>query len=142
MALLALRDIGAKEPYEVMIDNRKEELTLKEYYERLRKSDWQPEWHKVLDCALENIKESSDYSNYNNKVLLEQLENMWSKYLSKAYPLVPHIEETEVWSGALEYLTLLKMGAKTNYKEVALRYAVSPRSLLEKYRIISAMIHQ
>ena len=137
LALLALRDIGAKEPYEIIIDNWVEELTLREYFERLRKSDWQPEWHKVLDCVLNKIKYNSNYNSDNSKILQRDLEQIWSKYLNRVYPLVPPIESIELWAAALEYLAFLKREDQINYKEIALRYAISPADLLEKSIIIS-----
>lgn len=142
LGLLALRDMGAEEPFETIIYNRLEKVTLKEFFEKLRQGDWQPGWHEVLNLAREKILYSEHYDNYRGRMLEVDLEFFWSKYLNKVYPLVPPLDNKKEWAGALELYVLQKRDLKANHKRVALRYGVDPHRLWEIYRTISTALRK
>ncbi|RQD77060.1 MAG: hypothetical protein D5R97_03215 [Candidatus Syntrophonatronum acetioxidans] len=128
LAMLALRDIGAEEPYEVMMENRIVKVTLKEYFERI--PQWEPQWYQVMEKALENIK----YNKYHSKTMEGELKEVWNQYIKVAYPEIPPVRDINLWSAALEYLTFKKRGINLNHKEISLKYRVFPEELLEKYK--------
>lgn len=128
LAMLALRDIGAQEPYEVMMDNKIVQITLKEYFERL--PQWEPQWYQVMEKALENFK----FNKYHSKTMEVELKEVWNQYIKTAYPEIPPLRDINLWASALEYMTFKKRGINLNYKEISLKYNVSPEEMLEKYR--------
>lgn len=128
LAMLALKDIGAKEPYEVMIDNKIMAVTLKEYFERIPL--WEPQWYQVMEVALDKLQ----LNRYHCKSIESELKEVWNNYINSAYPEIPPVRDINPWAAALEYLIFKKRGINLSYKEIAFKYGISSEELLERYR--------
>lgn len=85
--------------------------------------DWLPEWKEVLVKAAENKEKGADA--YWEK----ELEHLWSDYLSRQYPNIPNIRNTEGWAAALAYLVAKKRGRAVTYQQAAAQYGVSPSTV-------------
>ncbi len=133
MAALALKKMGAEEPYEILTEGQCKKVNLKEYMERKRDIDNMGyDWSDVLKYTLDNMKKSRRY----HSTAYKQVKLLWTKYISSVYPLIPEIDDKMTWCAGLE-LTFLKL-KKINVcsKQLAMIYHVSDAEVVKKHLII------
>lgn len=134
LALLALKRIGAQEPYEVKWEDKFKKVTMKEYMERNKELDqYSNIWKEVLQCSYENMKESGKYRDKSFK----EIKALWTKFIKAVYPDVPHIENKMSWAAGLEYTFLKRKSINVSSKHIALIYRVPEASVMEKYKYIT-----
>ncbi len=124
LAMLALKKIGAEEPYEILLEGKGEfeKVTLKEYMER--KKDFHTmgyDWNEVLKYTLDNMKKSGKY----HDKAFKQIKSIWAKYIRSVYPQVPEITDKMAWAASLEYIYLKIKKINVSRKHLALVYNVS-----------------
>lgn len=133
LALLALKKIGAEEPYVVLINGQRIEISLKDYMERNKGLDQiGRNWNDVLKYTLDNMKNSGKYSETSYK----EVKDLWTKYLHISYPDVPDIDDKMAWAAGLENAFLRKKSIKISSKRLAIIYKVSDFMVKNKSNII------
>lgn len=133
LALLALKRIGAQEPYDVKWEDKFKKVTMKEYMERNKEMDhYSNIWSEVLQYTHENMKESGKYSDKSFK----EIKTLWTKFIKAVYPDVPHIENKMNWAAGLEYTFLKRKSINVSRKHIALIYRVPDSAVLDKYKYI------
>jgi len=133
MALMALKKIGAEEPYEVLMDCSFVKVTLKEYIQKMKDRDKTGNiWNEVLQCARGNMQRSGRYSEKS----LREVKKLWTDYIKSVSPHVPDIDNIMSWAAGLEYTYLKLKKINVCSKHMALIYSVPHAALMEKYRLI------
>ncbi|PKM83654.1 MAG: hypothetical protein CVU88_01880 [Firmicutes bacterium HGW-Firmicutes-13] len=134
LALLALKKIGAEEPYTVLIDGNLVEVTLKSYMEKNEGLDQLGrDWNDVLKYTLDNMKSSGKYSDTS----CTEVKTLWTIFLQTSYPDVPEIDDKMAWAAGLEYTFLKMKSIKVSSKRLAMIYKVSNFIIITKSNIIS-----
>ena len=137
LSLLALKKMGAEEPYEILSDGQFKEVSVKEYMERKRDLDKMGyDWNEVLKYTLDNMKKSGRYHNKAYK----QVKSLWAKFIRSVYPQVPEIKDKMTWSAGLEYSFLKIKKINVSSKHLALIYNVSDTEVTKKHNLITKHI--
>lgn len=134
LALLVLKEMGAGEPYDIVLEGQSYRVSLKTFV--MDAPDDMQEWKEVLDCALENMKKNGLY----NEDFYKDLQALWMDYLNAVFPQGPVIKKLETWAAGLEYTLARYHFLSVTQKQVANRYGVSPASVSQKYKEINQVL--
>ncbi|WP_410513051.1 tetratricopeptide repeat protein [Paenibacillus sp. BR2-3] len=88
--------------------------------------EWKEDWQRIIDQTVGMMDRRYDAAQKKDAELL------WKQFVGNLYPDVPFFRHAEGWCAALEYLTAKLHSRPVTYREVALRYGVSP-SMVSRY---------
>lgn len=118
LALLMLRQMGAKPPYSIWLKNQ---LVVIEVSEG-KKPFINQVWNQILKRCLEGMKHYSSQQQNDVKLLL-------FAFLKKQREKLPTVRRIGAWAAALEYIVAKQYGLKLTQLEVASKYEVSPSAV-------------
>lgn len=120
VALIILRNSGAKPPFKVWTEGRIIEAGEGQADFALHSEDGK--WEQVLECCLNGMKDYSLHQQ-NEAVML------WKEFALNKGPDFPSIRKAEAWAAALEYLVAKNRDLKLTQSRVAEKYQVSPSTI-------------
>ncbi len=97
---------------------------------------WKPEWQKVLDCTMENMRRNAHYEDD----FFEDVHAIWLDYLNHVYPKVPRIIKPEAWGAALEYSLARFHFLSLTQKDLAIEYGVATSTVALKFKAINRVL--
>ncbi|MDF2924815.1 MAG: tetratricopeptide repeat protein [Paenibacillaceae bacterium] len=121
VAMFALRSIGWKEPFTVILDGEPVHLEPRPYAPKL--PQWDDNWSEVLELCFASLNKRYDL------VQQHDLETLWVEYLTRIHPKQPRMSMRTGWAAALEYLTAKMHRRAVTYEEMAARYLISPSTV-------------
>ncbi|PKM83823.1 MAG: hypothetical protein CVU88_01035 [Firmicutes bacterium HGW-Firmicutes-13] len=139
LALLSLKKIGAKEPYEIFLNGKFVQVTLKSYMNRYEEmEELYSCWNDVLSIVVHNMKKSNKYSEQS----IEKVKYLWGKFINSIYPDLPHLDQKmkRIWAAGLELTLLAAKSINVSSKRLALIYNVPNHEVLSKYNYIKKTI--
>ncbi|NLC11086.1 MAG: tetratricopeptide repeat protein [Firmicutes bacterium] len=134
-ALLILKNFGVKGPVKVYMDGQLREVNLAYY--PVAAPYWEKKWQQVLDCAIENMRQTSSY----DEGFYEDLQAIWIDYINAVYPNVPQVRKVETWAAGLEYSLARFHFLNLTQEELAREYSVSSASVAAKYKEINRALN-
>ncbi|WP_413409913.1 tetratricopeptide repeat protein [Paenibacillus amylolyticus] len=81
-------------------------------------------WQAVVDRALQMSEAKAE--------LQQEMERLWTDYVSRVHPEVPGTKQIEGWAAGLEYLAAKNHSRPVTYQSIAERYGISA-STVSKY---------
>ncbi len=139
LALLSLKKIGAREPYEVMLNNSFVQVTLKSYMNRYTDMDGLYTcWSNVLSRVVKNMSSNNVYSSSS----VEKVKHLWSKFINNTYPDIPLLDEhrEKAWAAGFELALIELKEVNISSKEVALNYNVPHHKVISKCNCIKSVL--
>lgn len=134
-ALLEMKNMGIRGRVTVFLEESLRDIDLSYY--PLIAPRWLDQWQDVLDCTLENMRQSKAYG----ERFYEDVLAMWIDYLNNIYPRVPNIRKCTTWAAALEYSIAKFHFLNITQKKLARQYGISPSSVSVKYREINRVLN-
>jgi len=131
LALLELKNLVKEGKIQIFFDGELCEMDLNSY--PVDTPVWRPEWQKIVDCTMENMRRSNCYE----EGFFDDVQAIWLDYINTVYPNVPRITKNETWAAALEYCLVRFHFLNLTQKELAKEYGISPGSISNRFRAIN-----
>ncbi len=139
LALLSLKKIGAKEPYEVLWNDKTVQVTLKSYMNRYTDLEGLYTcWSNVLSRVVNNMKKHDKFDDES----IEKVKHLWSRFINRTYPDLPQLDERreKTWAAGFEYTLIELKTFNISSKEVALNYNVPNHKVISKCNCIKSAL--
>lgn len=128
LALYVLNQIGAKEPYQVVLNGKETEI---QHFELSQEwSDWMETWEQVLECCLAGMRGSYDIIHMNDAQII------WTDFLRHNQSRLPEIRKVQGWAAALEYVVAKLHGISLTQESVAKKHEVSSSTVRRHVRLL------
>ncbi len=139
LALLSLKKIKAEEPYEVFINDKIYQVTLKSYMSRHEDIEKLCScWNDVLSLVVHNMNASNKYGEES----IKKVKYLWASLINSIHPDLPQLSNVskKAWAAGLELTIIESKCSNISSKRLSLIYNVPNNKIVNKYNYIKKYI--